>query len=787
MKILLTSILLHLTIFQVFAQEYSLKGTVTDDLNVPVDAVTCILKNKKDSTSMQTVITDSLGRYKYNSIVKGNYTIQIQHIAFESQILDISINKDTEMPPVIMQMSSLILSDVVVKGERPVVKAENGKLVYDAPLLIKDKVVSNAFDVIKNIPNVTGSDDDISLVGTDNFTILLDGQKTSMTLDQLKQVLKSMPASKVKDIEIMYSAPPQYNVRGAAINVVFNDATIDTPKLQGEANLNYYQNFYAGYKGGGNIVYTQPSYSIDFTLGATSGKGRSESKMYAKHQLNGHVYDIHQDNTIVSDYYGFNTRLAFNYSLKNKDRLQFIYTGEYNDAETTPSSKSIYTEDNNAFANINSKNNVTGDTWLHNMKAEYNSHKKLNIGVDYTWYKDPTTQKNKDYENGNTINSYKTQTTQKIDKTTFFANHSASLGKAWEMTYGGNFSYSKNNNSYSYFDAIQSSVADSLSHTFQEEYSGSVYTSFTKSFTKKLSMQMSLSANYFKATVDVKEHGKKDLWNDFQPFINANLTYLLSEKNTLQFSFSSDITYPPYWALSPDVTALNAYSEVRGNPELKYSRSYESQLTYIFNRKYVLVGFYKYQPDLFQQMPYQSDSELKNVFQMENIDNRQALGLAFIVPFVIDNLLNSKATLSYQHTTDKDSDFLNTPFKKSKNSFVFNMSNTVNISSKPNIKMDVSAFYMNGHVQGVYDIHHMTNINAGLKYTFLNNNAELMGQVQDIFKTGGPSTSINILNQYSTMDIKILSPTFKVSFIYKFGNYKKKQTDTIDTSRFGRG
>jgi len=29
-----------------------------------------------------------------------------------------------------------------------------------------------------------------------------------------------MPKSQVEDIEIMYSAPPKYNVRGAAINVL---------------------------------------------------------------------------------------------------------------------------------------------------------------------------------------------------------------------------------------------------------------------------------------------------------------------------------------------------------------------------------------------------------------------------------------------------------------------------------------------------------------------------------------------------------------------------------------
>jgi len=786
MKTLFT-ILLFLTSIKAFSQTYSLKGSVVDDLNTPIEAATSMLINKADSVVVQTVITDQTGCYSFEGISAAKYVLQLQHIAFERKVVEVSINKDMVLEPIEMKMSSMILSDVVVKGERPIVKAENGKLVYDAPQLVKDKVVSNAFDVLKNIPNITGAGDDISLAGTDNFTILVNGQKTSMSANQLKQVLKSMPASKVKDVEIMYSAPPQYNIRGAAINVVLAGNTTDVPEFQGEANLNYTQNYYAGYRGGGNIVYTKPSYSVDLTLGGNGGKGRGDSRMYARHHLDGHIYDINQTNIMSSDVYGINARLALNYSFKNKDKLQLVYTGEYDDSNTKPNSKAIYTEDGNPFAKIDSRNSLGGETWLHNIKVEYNSHKELNIGADYTFYKDPTTQKYNDYEDGNIQNSYKTKTIQKIDKMTFFANHSASLGKGWKMTYGGNFSYSKINNSYDYFEDISSSAADSISRTNQKEYNGSVYMSFTKTFTPKLSGQASVSANYFKATVDTKGDEKKDLWDDFQPFVNANLTYLLAEEHMLQFSFSSDISYPPYWALSPDVTALNSYSVVRGNPELKYSRSYESQLTYIFNRKYILLGYYKYTPDLFQQMPYQSDDELRNVFQMENLDSRKAAGVALILPFNVSDILSSKATLTYQHTVDKDGDFLNMPYKKSKNSFVLNMTNTVNISSKPDIKMDVSAFYMNGHVQGVYDIHHMANINAGLKYTFLNGNAELMGQVQDIFKTGGASTSINLMNQYSTMDIKVLSQTFKVSFIYRFGNYKKKKTETIDTSRFGRG
>jgi hypothetical protein len=92
---------------------------------------------------------------------------------------------------------------------------------------------------------------------------------------------------------------------------------------------------------------------------------------------------------------------------------------------------------------------------------------------------------------------------------------------------------------------------------------------------------------------------------------------------------------------------------------------------------------------------------------------------------------------------------------------------------------------MNGAIQGIYDIKKMWNVTGGLKWTFLDNKAELMAQVQEILRSG-TRTKIDYMNQYSTMNIKANSPVFRLSFTYRFGNYKKQEVGEIDTSRYGR-
>ncbi len=786
MKQLFVIIIYVLSVSMIQAQTYTIKSIIIDEKNLPIEAVTCMLQRQTDSTTIRTEITDSLGRFTFTDIPVGNYNIFLQHLAYDNETYPVSISSNEEIQPMTLFSKSMELAGIVVKGERPLVKATGGKLAYNIPGLIQNRIVSNAFEALRTIPNIAGGGDDIRLTGADKFTILINSQPTSLSKDQLIQVLKNTPASRIKSIEIMYSAPPQYNIRGAAINVIFNSENADLPEFQGEVNAIYDQAQYSSYKTRANFVFNKPSYSIDFTLGGDLRKARNHSVMHAIHELDNNSYDIHQTNHSVPKGKGLNTRFAFDYRFANKDKMNLTYTGEFSDYKSDLISNAKYQENKVPMTDIDSYSRNNGDDQLHNLHLDFNSHSDFRIGADYTIYKEPGTQKYSEYENNIQINDYKTKTKQKVDKITLYANHKISLPKDWVIDYGANFSHARNNNDYNHFLSVHESNPDSISLTRQREYSGNIYAGFTKSFTDKFTAQASVSGNYFKATIDNTKGKKETLWDEFKPFVNANLTYAFSDRHILQYSFTSDIEYPPYWALSPDVVQLNSYSIVRGNPELKFSRSYESQLIYIFRNKYMLIGSYKYNPDHFTQLPLQSEEELVNIFQVENLDYRKSASLSLVLPFKISSIVDSRATLSYIYMKEKDSNFLNQPYSRSKNIFNLDFNSTINISSKPNIKMDISAFYINRYMQGVYDIDGMYSIDAGVKWTFLNNRAELSGKVTDIFGGMDAKTSVDYANQWSTMTKYSDTPSFRLSFVYKFGNYKKKATNDVDKSRFGR-
>ena len=105
------------------------------------------------------------------------------------------------------------LPEVLVVGERPVVKASAGKLEYDLPRMIQDRPVDNVFEALKELPGVVEQDGALTL-GMQGVTVVLDGKVTNMNTQQLYALLKSLPADRIERVEVMYNAPAAIRYAG---------------------------------------------------------------------------------------------------------------------------------------------------------------------------------------------------------------------------------------------------------------------------------------------------------------------------------------------------------------------------------------------------------------------------------------------------------------------------------------------------------------------------------------------------------------------------------------------
>lgn len=83
----------------------------------------------------------------------------------------------------------------------------------------------------------------------------------------------------------MYSTPPQYHVRGAAINLLLKGYRPEESGLQGEVNAGYLYNYRSGTQGGISLLYTTPKWNIDLLYNTHYEQNRQTTDTYSHHTL----------------------------------------------------------------------------------------------------------------------------------------------------------------------------------------------------------------------------------------------------------------------------------------------------------------------------------------------------------------------------------------------------------------------------------------------------------------------------------------------------------------------
>ena len=675
---------------------------------------------------------------------------------------------------------TLNLPEVFVKAERPLVKVADGKLQYDIPNLMKSKPVDNAFDILGELPGVGKNGDNISLLGTSETTIIINGRKSSMTPEQLADMLKATPSSKVKKIEVMYSTPPQYGVRGASINVVIENDRSLADILKGEISLTGKQAWYFSPTALMNLSYTGKKYAADLSYSANYRHGRSTEDMHAEPTVNGTKYDILQKNWSENKGISHNLRGAFEYDFSNKDKLSASYTGKY--VQDKPVSLRGGQTDFKGIETVNTASRTTGPSFLHSTRIDYNGHKNLNAGIDYTFYKDKSLQDLVNNFEDSNDQDRRNESKQKSQRANIYINHFVVVGEGWKISYGAEASLSGTTNEAS---ALLNNEKESEGTFYmkQKEHSAGIFGGFSRSFGKKFTLNASLAVRYYKASVD--SAGKKStLWDQADLFPSLSAVYRIDRSNMLQFSLSSNRKYPSYWATTPNTYYMNIYSVIKGNPQLKPELNYSMQLTYVIKNKYVLGAFANFQPDKIQQMSYQQPDRLQSVFHSINLDTHTMYGLMAVVPFRAGEVLSSRLTLMGFSIHDKGT-LVDISFDRKKLFGRAMLTNTIFLTRDKNLSLDISGDYSSPAIQGIYDIDPLYSLDAALVWTLPKKKLRLTLKGSDLLNSQKPLTHIDEQGQKSRMelfqDIRSVSLTLR----YSFGGYKEKKVKSVDTSRFG--
>lgn len=762
MKFIISAIL-SLCINNVYAQKIT--GVITDRDNNPIEFATIVLQTT-DSVFLNSAYTDSVGRFSIKTDTLP-VIITIQHLMYETYQKKCNTKA---IGSIQMNEKSQMLSEVSIIGEYPLVRVIDGKMTYNMSQLLTDKMATSIYDAILKLPGIHIQKGTFQLIGANNVTILINGKKTNMDENQLNNLLKNMPKERIREAEVMYSAPPQYHVRGAVINLVLDNAIYDTQQLQGQINTLYNQGYYKNFQGGVTILYNTPKTLTDFLYSFGYNQVRTGQEIISQHIFNDQVSDINQSDRGYSVKPIHTIRLGNDWLINDKDKITLAYT-----AEIQPWMRS-FNSSNGTYSDSENKKNTDKPVQMHNIALNYTSGFGFSTGIDFTSYKNHTTQHYRERMEGKE-DFFDARSKQDIRRLSFYADQSHSLGKGWTLNYGTKFSFASDKSSQIYHSSVSHNWSDYDSDSQLNEYAYDLYAGFSKRFANNLSLNASLTGEYYK-------HKKIDYRSLF-PMME--ITYTANPVSVFQLSVSSDKVYPSYWEMQNTTSYLNGYTEIQGNTDLRPAKNYSFQLNYIWKSKYIFTLFANYTDDFFCQIPYQSSDRLMLIYKTLNFNYSAKLGFNMMIPFRISRIFESRFILNGYYDKMKSDHYYDLSFTKNNLAIYTNLDNTFTISSKPNIKAELSGSYISRNIQGPMTINAMYRIDTGIKWTFNRNKAELSLKVNDIFNSWAPK-ELNL--QYQTQNLRMKevvdSRRISLSFTYRFGDFKPKAHKEVDQSRFGK-
>ena len=660
------------------------------------------------------------------------------------------------------------LPEVMVRGERPLVRAKAGALEYDLPRLIEGKPVDNVYDALKQLPGVTEMNGSLSL-GARGATIVLDGKVTSMSTEQLYALLKSMPASRIERVDVMYNAPARYQVRGALIDVHLRHRIGDPGALQGEAYAQYNQSHEAAFQERASLLYDGGRFSLDFLYSHDHGKDFRTTDKEARHwqAADGSTHQVENHETNRSRAHIHTFRLGSDYVWADDHALSFVYNGSYNLRHVRQQTRGTEM----------SENLSDRSAWLHNGRLDYRTPIGLKAGAEFTWYHTPNDQRLTSEMEGTRLDFYATDM-QRINAWKFYLTQEHGLKNGWGLNYGATYTTSVDNSRQLYFNEErrmknEESALPPDMVSRRREQTLNLYGGFSKAFGQKLTMDFSFAGEWYKTPV----------WDEWDVYPVLNLTYLPAPGHILQLGFGSDKSYPAYWAVQNAVSYMGGYSEIQGNPLLKPAKDYQVSLNYVLKSKYVFALWFDHNKDFAVQTLYQSPERLVEIYRYVNFDFRQQAGLQASVPFKAGRWLDSRLTLIGLWLRDKDSDFYDLPFDRHTLTGMAVLNGTFTLPVKPDLRLTLDGFFQSGTIQGTLDLPASGNLDLSLRYAFAGGNCILTAWCKDIFETSSITPRLRFARQWVNNDYSCFR-SVGLSFAWKFGGYKEKKREAVDTSRF---
>lgn len=612
----------------------------------PLPYTKVFLLSAKDSSLLAGGLSDADGNFLIEDIPVGKYIAKFTSFGFKTQFIDslffLPQNPEFEGGIIGLIEDVDLLSEVEVVAESNEIQTAIDKKVFNV-----DKQITaqggTALDALQNVPSITvDMDGNVSLRGSANVTILIDGRPSSITGSGRQGVLTSIPASSIETIEIITNPSAKYDPDGMSgiINIVlkknkmkgFNgsvDAGVGTGiDYNGSVNLAYrnkFFNVYGGYsinhyRGYRNFTQTQETWLNNTYNRLEQGREGTHLRHSNMVKLGADFY-LNKKNTI-----GF----SMSGNISNNDRTGDMIYNAYDSTQLLDTWQRI---------SENPKYRDGADVNLFYEKKFEKKNQKFTFDGNYSFgsalsegvYSENQLNADEEIIESNYLQQYN-RTPDKNSKANFQVDyfHPTNLGKM-EMGLKSTFRQTEQTFYQETFNTASGAFEgdDSLNNTFN--YGEQVHAGyFIYGFgLKKLQFQVGLRAE--QVFVDAAVQGDSVTYkNDyFSLYPSAHIKKPLGENRELSLSYSRRVNRPRMHSINPFPKFTDPLNLRRGNPYLnpEYINSVELGFA-SYSKKLTITSsvFYRYMTDLIKRVKVIEDTGV-SATTWQNLDEGHFVGV----------------------------------------------------------------------------------------------------------------------------------------------------------------
>lgn len=769
------------------AQEYWIKGTVTDNTGAPLEAATIVLL--KDSTTLvKTETSQEKGVFLLESIPSGSYALKVMLGGYETYSKnEIALTNNVDLGDIKLLSKSQQLKDVTVTVQRPLIQVKPDKLVLNVDNSITSAGLS-AMDVLQKAPGVrVDQNDNISLKGKSGVIIWIDGKPSPLSGADLGNVLKSMPSASIDKIEIISNPGARYDAAGNAgiINIITKKGK--NKGMNGSTTISYGQGVYPKYGVGANMNYQHKKYNLyasyNFSDRYWFNHLMLDRRFLDAQNQNQQQFRYDQNNYSIFEFKNHIASLGFDYSLSKKTTLGI--SGNYSQNRFSPKADNASRalgENNELLYYFNTigrhKNfyyNYSGNAFL---KHTFDSNgKTLSIDLDYAAYKSESNQ--------NFITTYTTATGNPIpdyfmksdlDGTTEIksikADYTSPILAGITLETGFKSSFVLADNQSLYYEKVNDSYEldkKRTNHFIYHENINAGYINTHKEW-KKWATQIGLRVENTNANWEQRTTHQNYDTSYTQLFPSIAVQYHLHPMHDIGVTLSRRIERPGYSQLNPFKFFIDKTTYREGYPYLYPASYYSAELSHTYKQRFVTTFSYGINKGSITEVIQPSDSEDSVTVQTnKNLDEMLFIGWSGSYQFQITKWWSNVTNFNAYYARYKGN-IAHTPINDGRPTFFVYSNNSFLLPA--GFSAECGGWYQARQLYGYMDLLPNWMLNFGVQKLLFDKKATLRINVQDAFWKGYPRATSVYTGYKESFTAERETRTVNIAFTYRFGNNK---------------